>query len=97
MNLDLKLSCDDLKPTDTSSSLKHGLDYPIPTVNPPCVEQKCPSVILSSSSSTLCSDVFDKECRIPKVPQPDAPNLGYELALAKSMLQQFSTISGDNL
>ncbi|XP_061395610.1 radial spoke head protein 4 homolog A-like [Musca vetustissima] len=112
MNLDTNFSCTDFIPSDTSSSVKIGGDYPYQRAQPASAESEeniskrnesvgqCPSGLLtstSSSSSVISSALFNQDCRKQKLPRPAAPNIGYELSLAKSIMQQYSSISGDNL
>uniref|UniRef100_A0A1I8NR69 Radial spokehead-like protein n=1 Tax=Stomoxys calcitrans TaxID=35570 RepID=A0A1I8NR69_STOCA len=111
MDINSNFSCDDFVPTDSSSSSTIGLNIPCSQRQTPQTQEKqaksstngstdkCPSMILSSStsSSSLSFELFNKECHQPKLAQPMAPNIGYELAMAKSIMQQYSSISGDNL
>lgn len=60
----------------------------------------CSNIITSSSSSsttTISIGAFDSQCNLQKSTVPEAPNIGYELSVAKSIMQQYSTLSGDNL
>ncbi|XP_052838830.1 radial spoke head protein 4 homolog A [Drosophila gunungcola] len=60
----------------------------------------CSNVITSSSTSsttTISVGAFDSQCKLHRAPVPEAPNIGYELNVAKSILQKYSTLSGDNL
>lgn len=110
MDLDTDFSCDGFIPTDTTSSLQIGMAYePCPRSQPFAVhsqskspihssEEKCASGILSSSSSsTVTSALFAQNGRMQKLPPPRAPNIDYELSVAQSIMQQYSSISGDNL
>jgi len=61
---------------------------------------QCSNIITSSTSSSSTSMSmgalnFDNELQKPST--VDAPNVGYELNIAKAVLQQYSTLSGDNL
>lgn len=61
---------------------------------------QCSNIITSSSSSsttTIAIGTFDSQCNVRKASVPEAPNIGYELNVAKSIMQQYSTLSGDNL
>ncbi|KAH8401397.1 hypothetical protein KR009_005268 [Drosophila setifemur] len=60
----------------------------------------CSNIITSTSSSsttTISIGAFDSQCNVHKSTVPEAPNVGYELNVAKSIMQQYSTLSGDNL
>lgn len=61
---------------------------------------QCSNIITSSTTSSTTSISmgalnFDNELQKPST--VDAPNIGYELNIAKAVLQQYSTLSGDNL
>ncbi|EDX08487.1 GD11821 [Drosophila simulans] len=60
---------------------------------------ECSNVTSSSSSSTTTISIgaFDSQCNLHNAQNPEAPNIGYELNVAKSILQKYSTLSGDNL
>ncbi|KAH8261215.1 hypothetical protein KR044_005355 [Drosophila immigrans] len=63
------------------------------------ISPQCSDNITSSttSSTTISMHALDSDCRLPKTSTVEAPNIGYELSIAKSVLQQYSTLSGDNL
>ncbi|XP_062128163.1 radial spoke head protein 4 homolog A [Drosophila sulfurigaster albostrigata] len=63
-------------------------------ISPPCSDIITSS---SSSSTTISMRALDSDSRVPKPTTVEAPNIGYELNIAKSVLQQYSTLSGDNL
>ncbi|EDW01951.1 radial spoke head protein 6 homolog A [Drosophila grimshawi] len=61
---------------------------------------QCSNIITSSSSSsttTISLAAFNSETQFQRAPGHEAPNIGYELNIAKSILKQYSTLSGDNL
>ncbi|KAH8403480.1 hypothetical protein KR222_006876 [Zaprionus bogoriensis] len=61
---------------------------------------KCSNIITTSSTSsstTIELGAFDSNNQFPRVSSHEAPHVGYELCIAKSVLQQYSTLSGDNL
>nr|XP_016928725.1 radial spoke head protein 4 homolog A [Drosophila suzukii] len=101
-----KDSCQNFSLDSTSSS-----QFVLPPIcNPkkkkpekPKVEEtsaECSNVITSTSSSsttTISIGAFDSQCNLHNAPVPEAPNIGYELNVAKSILQKYSTLSGDNL
>lgn len=104
LQIEPKGSCDGF-PSDTTTS--SDVDFkcnekkkpkkenlPEPDTQPSC------SNILStstSSSSSVSTGYFNVDCRGRKVERKEPPNIGYELCIAKSILQQYSTLSGDNL
>ncbi|XP_014095097.2 radial spoke head protein 6 homolog A isoform X2 [Bactrocera oleae] len=51
----------------------------------------------SSSTNTMLSQYFGSECHKRDHTRKEPPNIGYELNVAKAIMQQYSTISGDNL
>lgn len=59
----------------------------------------CSNVISSTSttSTTIELGAFDSDNQFPKETTQEFPNVGYELSIAKTVLQQYSTLSGDNL
>ncbi|XP_068148118.1 radial spoke head protein 6 homolog A [Drosophila tropicalis] len=62
---------------------------------------KCSDMMITSSSTssstTISINAFDSQCQLQKDSRKEPPNIGHELSVAKSILQQFSTLSGDNL
>ncbi|XP_037947711.1 radial spoke head protein 4 homolog A-like [Teleopsis dalmanni] len=100
-----KMKTCDRFPSDLSTT---SLNAPFPCTQPeiPPVEQvelvvdipSCTNILTSSTSSSLStmSSAFMKlEC-LPK-PKMDAPNIVYETAVAKAILQKYSTETGNNL
>uniref|UniRef100_A0A1A9VG21 Radial spokehead-like protein n=1 Tax=Glossina austeni TaxID=7395 RepID=A0A1A9VG21_GLOAU len=112
MDLNARLSCDGF-PSASTSSEKIKSYYScdkdkavVGSVSKQALEPKsggdasCIDVLIASSttsSSTLESAVFNAACRDPKVSLLEPPDISYEMCLAKSIMQQFSSISGDNL
>ncbi|CAD6993792.1 unnamed protein product [Ceratitis capitata] len=110
MDTEDKQSCDNFT-LDTTSSSK--LNYPCgglemkrkldDTEKPeksedstdPCAHMI--STSSSSSSNTIMSQYFASECEKRDQTRKEPPNIGYELNVAKAIMQQYSTISGDNL
>ncbi|XP_065371230.1 radial spoke head protein 4 homolog A [Calliphora vicina] len=111
MDLDNILSCDDFLLANTSSSIQTGVDYPCakflkesqakvksPLQNAPVKCEPPPEhYMFSSSSSSMSSGLMSHDVRSTKEPLIKAPNIDYEVAVAKSIMQQYSNISGDNL
>ncbi|XP_023309499.2 radial spoke head protein 4 homolog A [Lucilia cuprina] len=108
MDIDNNLSCDDFLLPNTSSSLQTGIDYPCTKeareTKPPSVKKapgKCEpppeQYKISSSSSSMSSGLMSQDYRTTKEHPMKTPNIAYELAVAKSIMQQYSSISGDNL
>ncbi|ALC42771.1 CG3121 [Drosophila busckii] len=62
-------------------------------------EPKCSDIITttSSSSTTISLGAFNSENQFPRTTCQEPPHIGHELSIAKSVLQQYSTLSGDNL
>lgn len=60
---------------------------------------KCSNIITSTSSTSTTIELgaFDSDNQFQRATCPDPPNIGYELSVAKTVLQQYSTLSGDNL
>lgn len=61
---------------------------------------QCSNIITSStttSSTSISMGALNSESRLQKPSTPEAPNIGYEVNIAKAVLQQYSTLSGDNL
>lgn len=101
-----------LMPDSSSSAISFQLNIaskcpPCPPLPPPepndlskptDLEVDCDDVPITSTSSTsgLSDDIINRECR-GRAAMRKVPDVSYELCLAKSILQQYSTISGDNL
>ncbi|XP_030388273.1 radial spoke head protein 4 homolog A [Scaptodrosophila lebanonensis] len=95
----------------SSSSSQSGLPPPCPTKKKERRQIKdepeaksesslqCSNIVSSSSSSTttITLGAFDPECGARKASRKEPPNIGYELNIAKAIMQQYSTLSGDNL
>ncbi|XP_011205397.1 radial spoke head protein 4 homolog A isoform X1 [Bactrocera dorsalis] len=63
-------------------------------------DDPCANMVSTSSSSstnTMLSQYFGSECHKRDHTRKEPPNIGYELNVAKAIMQQYSTISGDNL
>ncbi|XP_030245441.1 radial spoke head protein 4 homolog A [Drosophila navojoa] len=61
---------------------------------------KCSNIITStstSSSTTISIGAFNSNTQFQRASGHEPPHIGYELSVAKSILQQYSTLSGDNL
>ncbi|XP_034479083.1 radial spoke head protein 4 homolog A [Drosophila innubila] len=61
---------------------------------------QCSNIITSStttSSTSISMGALNSESRLQKPESFEAPNIGYEVNIAKAVLQQYSTLSGDNL
>lgn len=61
---------------------------------------KCSNIITStstSSSTTISIGAFNSDTQFQRASGHEPPHIGYELSVAKSILQQYSTLSGDNL
>lgn len=110
--MDLDITCGDFLLSNTSSNIQNGLDYACDkyigefpakkqaphsqNASPKC--EPPPGIIRTSSSlSSMSSGLMSPDGRETKVPLIKAPDIPYELAVAKSIMQQYSTISGDNL
>lgn len=60
---------------------------------------QCSNIITSTSSTSTTIELgaFDSDNQFQRVTNQEFPNVGYELSIAKSVLQQYSNLSGDNL
>lgn len=60
---------------------------------------ECSNIITSTSSTSTTIELgaFDSDNQFQRATCQDPPNIGYELSIAKTVLQQYSTLSGDNL
>ncbi|EDW61188.1 radial spoke head protein 6 homolog A [Drosophila virilis] len=61
---------------------------------------QCSNIITSSttsSSTTISLGALHSDTQCQKAAEHEPPHIGYELSVAKSVLQQYSTLSGDNL
>lgn len=103
--METDITCDKFLVSNTTISSKTGLDYSCHTLqNRPTVQsipEKCelpPGDFLTISSSFSMSQgsLPKDDCTKKKMPIK-ASNISFELARAKSILQQLSSISGDNL
>lgn len=110
MELGEKQSCDDFT-LDTTSSSK--INFPcggneskrkVEHIEKPEKSEEsddpCAHMVSTSSSSstnTMLSQYFASECQKRDHTRKEPPNIGYELNVAKAIMQQYSTISGDNL
>ncbi|XP_034650214.1 LOW QUALITY PROTEIN: radial spoke head protein 4 homolog A [Drosophila subobscura] len=101
-------SCQNFSFGSTSSSELLGLPPPCVTKKKKpekiIVEQetspKCSQLITStstSSSTTISMGAFDSDCHFNKALVKEPPNIDYEVNVAKAIMQQYSTLSGDNL
>ncbi|KAM7364483.1 radial spoke head protein 4a isoform 1-T2 [Cochliomyia hominivorax] len=105
MDLNQTLGCGDfVLPKTSSSSFNNNESNPCAKMlkesqikSPICESTKPDLYITSSSSSSMSTDLMSQDYLTNKEPKIKAPNIAYELALAKSIMQQYSTISGDNL
>ena len=103
MEYDSKLSCDAFT-IDTSTSSKSGVDFHCPErrkEKPPAEDTSpvCSQMVSSTSttSSSISVGFFNQACAQHRGLPGAIPNIGYELAFAKSVMQQYSSLSGDNL
>lgn len=103
MDLDVTLGCEDFLLPKTSSSFLNGeknscakIPQESPTKLPTC-QSVPPELYTTSSSSSMSTALLSQDCRLTKETFTKAPNISYEVALAKSIMQEYSTISGDNL
>ncbi|XP_054726156.1 radial spoke head protein 6 homolog A [Anastrepha obliqua] len=112
MDLDQKQSCNDFTmETSSSSQINFPCDSPCNVGKTgPCktaqtgksdeFENPCMHIFSTSSSSssnTIMSQYFDSECHKRDYTRKEPPNIDYELNVAKAIMQQYSSISGDNL
>ncbi|XP_036322636.1 radial spoke head protein 4 homolog A [Rhagoletis pomonella] len=109
MELDQQQSCDGFTMDTTSSSninfpcgrFMGKVEKPGKTDKSDEAENPCAPIFStstsSSSSNTLLSQYFDAECQKHDHTRKEPPNIGYELNVAKAIMQKYSSISGDNL
>ncbi|XP_067617594.1 radial spoke head protein 6 homolog A [Eurosta solidaginis] len=87
--------------TSTSSNINFPCGAHIDKINKAEEpEEPCPHILSTSSTSstnTILSQFFDSDCQKRDPMRKDPPNIGYEFNVAKAIMQQFSSISGDNL
>lgn len=100
-----RLSCEGFLPEfstssdqclDPCSKLKNE-QQPAKLSSEPNEPEKCLSLTTTSTSSYMSCGIMQDICRSTKPVPQKPPNIEYEVAVAKSIMQEFSTISGDNL
>lgn len=100
-----QLSCEGFIPEFSTSSNQIFLDPCDKLKKQPLAKEsseqnepdKCMSLSTTSTSSYMSCGMMKDICHSAKPGLQKPPDIDYEVAVAKSIMQEFSTISGDNL